>query len=255
MLVHGFSSATGDFTLTLTCPCYVDAGDCVTVYYGYEPAECTYLTATVYAGIEPYSYLWSTGETTETITVCPTTTTTYSVTITDADGCVATDDVLVEVVDVRCGNKLHKVEICHIPPGNMLEPQTLCVGTPAVFAHLAHGDHLGVCGIEPCGGLYTAGPRLKSTQLSITPVVDEDEWNIYPNPAYDRAYIDLAILYGQEIQVTIFDVTGKAVWNHASQILGSPVLEVNLEDIPTGIYQVVLRTNNQTMFKKLVITK
>lgn len=235
--------------------CIVDAGECFTVYYGYEPAECTDLTASVYNSTPPYSYEWSTGETTETITVCPTTTTTYSVTITDADGCVATDDVIVEVVDVRCGKKLNKVEICHVPPGNTINPQTLCVSANAVPAHLAHGDYLGVCGIEPCGGLYTAGLSLKSTQLSITPVVDEDEWNIYPNPAYDKASIELSILYGQEIQVTIFDVTGKTVWNYESQILGSPVLEVNLEDIPSGIYQVVLRTNNQTMFKKLVITK
>ena len=254
VLVHGFSSATGDFTLTLTCPCYVDAGDCATVYYGYEPAECTDLTATVYNSTPPYSYEWSTGETTETITVCPTTTTTYSVTIVDAEGCVATDDVTVEVVDVRCGNKLNKVEICHMPP-DIYHMQTLCISANAVPAHLAHGDYLGECGFVPCNGLNTVDFLKKSTESGITSVVDEDEWNIYPNPANDKASIELSILYGQEIQVTIFNVTGKVIWNHASQILESPVIEVNLEDVPSGIYQVVLRTNNQIMFKKLVITK
>src|SRR5688572_26716129 len=38
-----------------------------------------------------------------------------------------------------------KVTICHIPPGNPNNPQTITVGAPAVQAHLAHGDYLGEC--------------------------------------------------------------------------------------------------------------
>ncbi|ATX78959.1 hypothetical protein Ga0123461_0522 [Mariprofundus aestuarium] len=40
-----------------------------------------------------------------------------------------------------------KVTICHIPPGNPSNTQTLSVGESAVAAHLAeHGDYLGACG-------------------------------------------------------------------------------------------------------------
>lgn len=35
--------------------------------------------------------------------------------------------------------------ICHIPPGNPAARQTITVGTPAVKAHLKHGDSLGPC--------------------------------------------------------------------------------------------------------------
>jgi hypothetical protein len=35
--------------------------------------------------------------------------------------------------------------ICHIPPGDPASEQSICVGTAAVKAHLAHGDHLGSC--------------------------------------------------------------------------------------------------------------
>lgn len=38
-----------------------------------------------------------------------------------------------------------KTTICHVPPGNPLNAHTLCVGTPSVEAHLAHGDYLGAC--------------------------------------------------------------------------------------------------------------
>ena len=39
-----------------------------------------------------------------------------------------------------------KTTLCHIPPGNPNNPQTIHVGGGAVNAHLAHGDYLGVCG-------------------------------------------------------------------------------------------------------------
>ncbi|MEM7036211.1 MAG: hypothetical protein AAF570_04455 [Bacteroidota bacterium] len=53
--------------------------------------KCVKLTATTFGGA---TYAWSTGETTEKIKVCPTETTTYSVTVT-GNGCTATDEVTV----------------------------------------------------------------------------------------------------------------------------------------------------------------
>ena len=38
-----------------------------------------------------------------------------------------------------------KVLICHIPPGNPGNPQTISVSVNAVPAHLAHGDSVGPC--------------------------------------------------------------------------------------------------------------
>ena len=40
------------------------------------------------------------------------------------------------------------VVICHVPPGNLDNAHTIIVGEPAVKAHLAHGDYLGVCDDE-----------------------------------------------------------------------------------------------------------
>jgi cysteine-rich repeat protein len=38
-----------------------------------------------------------------------------------------------------------KVTICHVPPGNAANRQTISVGEASVSAHLAHGDQLGAC--------------------------------------------------------------------------------------------------------------
>ena len=45
------------------------------------------LTATILSGTGPYSYLWSTGDTTQSITVSPDTTTQYTVVVTGINGC------------------------------------------------------------------------------------------------------------------------------------------------------------------------
>lgn len=48
-------------------------------------------------GTAPYTYLWNDGQTSQTIHVCPTITTTYNVTITDNDECSETNSITVYV--------------------------------------------------------------------------------------------------------------------------------------------------------------
>ncbi len=55
------------------------------------------LTATPSGGTAPYNYTWSTGGNQQTTTVNPNATTTYSVTVTDAAGCLGTASVTVTV--------------------------------------------------------------------------------------------------------------------------------------------------------------
>jgi hypothetical protein len=43
-----------------------------------------------------------------------------------------------------CANP-NQTRICHVPPGNPSNAHTICVGDPAVDAHLDHGDWLGTC--------------------------------------------------------------------------------------------------------------
>ena len=50
---------------------------------------------------------------------------------------------------------VERVTLCHIPPGNPSNAHTITVGSPAVAAHLAHGDDLGAC----------VGPELSITDF------------------------------------------------------------------------------------------
>ncbi len=42
-----------------------------------------------------------------------------------------------------------KITICHIPPDNPTNPQTITVSDAALPTHLAHGDTRGACGPTP----------------------------------------------------------------------------------------------------------
>ncbi|RSK39303.1 T9SS type A sorting domain-containing protein [Mangrovimonas spongiae] len=122
---------------------------CHTVYQGYEPAECVELAVNVEGGSGVYNVLWSTGETTHTITVCPTEQTDYTVEVSDANT-VVNESFSVLVVDAVCSNNANngKVLICHVDDeGNY---STLCVSANAVDNHLEHGDMLGACDSITC---------------------------------------------------------------------------------------------------------
>ena len=92
-------STSGNYSVTITDTNGCSAGDDVnavihanpTVNLGADQESCAGGTITFDAGNAGSTYLWSTGETTQAITVS--TSGNYSVTITDTNGCSAGDDV------------------------------------------------------------------------------------------------------------------------------------------------------------------
>ncbi|MBI2270610.1 MAG: SBBP repeat-containing protein [Bacteroidetes bacterium] len=59
------------------------------------PGTCTIVTSNGIGGTSPYTYLWSTGATTQNINTCPAATTTYTLTLTDVNGNTATSTAAV----------------------------------------------------------------------------------------------------------------------------------------------------------------
>lgn len=192
----------------------IEAGDNQTVYFGYPPAACASLSYSgAGGGVPPYSFLWSTSESTQDISVCPQVSTMYYITITDANGCTATDSVIVCAIDVRCGKKLDKVELCHIPPDNPLNPQTLCVSVASVADHLAHGDMLAACGTDhSCTDLdpkskpaWTPAPNEAAMKLEVSPNPFSTATTVtFAVDADGQAMLELTDSYGRVV-MTLFD--------------------------------------------------
>lgn len=250
-------------------PLSVDAGDCQAVYLGYPPNQCTTLTALASGGTAPYSYNWSNGGTGSSILVCPGTTTVYTVTATDANGATATGHVTVTVVNIVCGN--NRVNICHFANNN-----TLCISPNAVPAHLAHGDYLGPCGTNPCGGGSSMLHPGNDNHQSVSPDVhdhasheltdhDHDtadeahtlDFELIPNPAGDFVNVYLQQFRGLDIEVMITNTLGQVmVQRHQPEMEGN-ILRVDLPRniFPGGIYAVTVLHKGKPYVKRLLVVR
>jgi hypothetical protein len=188
----GCSATTPVTSVTVYDSPSVNAGNDQTVYYGYGPMACATLTASVSGGSGSYTYLWSNGATGESITVCPGTTTNYTVTVTGEHGCSSSDQVTVNVIDVRCGNNNQKVTVCHSGNG-------LCIDSSAVAAHLAIGDALGPCG----SGKRSTGNDAASQQLILL--------QSHPNPFGSTTTIEYMLEAAGVVRLEVFNSAGERV--------------------------------------------
>jgi hypothetical protein len=199
-------------------------GEANTIFIGYGPSSLK-LTTQVTGGKAPYTYKWSTGSTQATAQVSPSApgTYTYTVTITDANGCTSYVTKQITVIDIRCGYRM--VFVCHqVRSGVSFQ---LRINVAAVPALLALGDKLGTC---------AAGGTLKSTDEKAFGVM------VSPNPSTQRFTLQLPV-YGEGVAlVRVYDLNGKLV----EEIRGSDKTITFGERLIPGTYIVeVIQGNNR----------
>jgi hypothetical protein len=265
------------------CDISVSAGDDVTTWYGMPSLQQVARTAIVTGGTPPFTFSWtmdrplmcnqqdSYGDEsfsggTCTDNTCPTDgsplvnpfcsgsetivatlvdTAMICVTVTDANGCVASDCFTVMASDIRCfrGNQPSRwIRVCHAT-GNPNYPWiSLCVDTNAVAAHLAHGDYIGYCN------------GAKSEEI----FEDEDhdflfDFSLFPNPAGDRITVAFHCHSEAPYTIEITDMTGRVVARYKEDSFHGDIShEIDLVGVERGIYTVTLILEDQRMVKKLI---
>ncbi|MCI0474007.1 MAG: T9SS type A sorting domain-containing protein [Ignavibacteria bacterium] len=213
----------------------INAGNDTTIYFGYGPGTSE-LTATATGGFPPYLYVWSTGDSSQSIIVNPQITTKYIVTVKDSLNNIARDTVNVKVIDVRCGSKNDKVLVCH-------KGITICIDEHAVPAHLEHGDILDSClltGVEP-----------------VNAPADFRLYNNYPNPFNPVTTFRFDIPANLEVVLQVFDVNGKMVKELVNQKMnaGSYHVDWNAAENSSGIYFCTFMAGSYTATQKIVLIK
>ena len=263
-------SASASTTLTEPTPVVVDAGTDEIVYYGYGPLSCADLSGSATGGCAGYAYSWSSGDNTANATVCPSTTTDYTLTVTDQNGCTGTDEVTICAVNVICyagnsGNQ--KVELCHIPPGNPANAHDICIAGQAVADHLSHGCELGSCGEiwATCGSdgkLANPAPSMeadntndKIEEMSSTIV----NLSVAPNPFDAEFNMSVTLSESGSYRVEVLDSYGRVV--KALDAVGFEAnkdqsINVKTGDMSKGMYLVrVIRSNSSIAGQSKVIIK
>jgi len=213
-------------------PLELTTSDDTVVYFGYAPASCAMLEVmSVMGGTGSYTYLWSTGETTTSIEVCPEVSTTYYITVTDANGCTQMAEIIVTVIDVVCGNNPNKpkIEMCH-------NGRTICVSENAVQAHLNHGDSLGAC------------------DTSNQPLVSGLE--VSPNPFQDLLEIQFTLKRATTADIAIFNIYGNEVFR-SEENLNSGVNRVtfSMGRLVQGMYFMKVIIDGEVKESRILVKK
>ena len=166
--------------------------------------------------------------------------------INDANGCTATDSVKVCVIDVRCGNKLDKVRLCH----NGL---SICIKLSDVPFHLPHGDPLAACGTSKTCSFPTV--RLSEGGVEYDGAFVE----AYPNPFADNTVLRFMLTNDGPAVLNVYDAIGRLVAKpFDAQITGNEVYETTFdaENLSDGIYFYRLSTESgERHVGKLILTR
>ncbi|GHB85707.1 T9SS type A sorting domain-containing protein [Persicitalea jodogahamensis] len=199
----------------------VTPGPDQSVVFGFG-SNCTDISATSNSS-GPLSYSWDDGAGNgATVNVCPEETTTYTVTVTDGNGCQAQGQVTVNVQDVRCGNRQQNVTICYYGV-------TQCVSEKIARRYLRLGATLGGCGT---GNARIGVPESDELPFKLS-------LKAFPNPVADAVTVEVLAPNAGRGTFEVLDVTGSVRQSRKQDLVeGLNEVEFRLGSLPTGIYMI-----------------
>ncbi|GAB4094174.1 HYR domain-containing protein [Flaviaesturariibacter terrae] len=226
-----------------------------TLYLGYTPASSTALQVTAGGGTPGYTYQWSKQGTAAsftvssdpskiTMTAAEQGTVTFIVVVTDSKGCKAIFRTSIDVVDVRCGNKLDKVLVCHNTGSGSNPWVQVCVAPAAVATQLGNGGYLGACTSN------AVTRQLPKVQPTLVPAL-----SAYPNPSRGIVQLRVSGLQGK-LRVEVLDSRGSRVLQHDQTVTyQSEDLTLNLQTAAAGLYTVRVSNGDTVLTTRIVIAR
>lgn len=104
--------------------------------------------------------------------------------------------------------------------------------------------------------LQSGSAQVAST-VGLVELKENQEIGIYPNPAKDFAVVGIKLNKASNIDITIYDITGKVVYaNKAAKVdAGQREITINTTEFASGTYNVIVNTEAGTLKDKLIISK
>ncbi|MDO8996438.1 MAG: putative Ig domain-containing protein [Sediminibacterium sp.] len=241
-------------------------GNANNIYLGYG-AQSTVLKVNATGG-SAYTYQWigaasnmlsSTTSGMPVFTPTVAGTYTFTVVVTNNFGCTTTSKITICVKDIRVpGSKgAGKVYVCHMPPGNNQNPQTLEISVNAVAAHLTghSGDRLGSCATAACvESTPTVGATNTNNFSKAEEVVADDlKVTVMPNPSTTYFTLKLVSQSNLPVNIKVVDAAGRLVEGRAKQPANS-TLQFG-HNYAIGNYYAELMQGNQRKVVQLIKIK
>jgi hypothetical protein len=230
----------------------VNAGADQTVYYGYAPSSKATLSAMATGGTGRLNYSWNTGATSSSIIVNPTATTTYTLNVTDIKGCKGSDAVVVNVVDVRCGQKLDKISMCLGSKG------ATCVNLNLVSGYLTKGYTLGNCAPASTVAASSMNDEVATATASndvVAEINQEKSIKLLSNPVKGILKLQLNNYQAGRVEIEILNTNGIQVEKRMVDPQSSSIQSFNMVKQPTGVYFVKVVSGTEVKTAKVLVMR
>lgn len=218
---------------------------------------CTGVASATSDGLAPFTYQWSTGDTTQSIdSLCGGI---YEVTVIDSNGIAATDTVLIveppelEITDTTSNASC---QTC----SNGSAGITATGGTPPFAFLWSNGATTQTADSLTAGTYYVTVTDDNGCERIDTVIIDFDsginsftihpsQFTIFPNPVSE----ELTIQLNSSCTDCKLEITNTIGVKIISQEIISPITQLNIKSLPSGIYFIKLQTQSgETQVKKFV---
>ena len=252
---NNLCSATSSFLITDPTPITTTSNTVDNACYGNANGSIALNPA---GGTAPYTYLWTTGNTSAAISGLAAGT--YNVTITDNVNCTATSSVQINqpaaltvttaATQATQGQFNGSATVSNITGGTPPYSEAWSNGqTSNTVTGLAAGNY--TVTVTDNNGCQLVDTVVVGTSVGIETVVNTLSFSIYPNPAKNAVTIDAGTL-DKETILMVEDILGQSMMT--KNITTSP-LTIDLSAYPNGVYFIELRQGDRKALKKLVVNR
>lgn len=214
------------------------------------------INTTIAGGTQPYTFLWSNGATTQNIQGIAAGT--YTITITDANGCrsittaTVTDNSSVNVTfnSQNPGVANNDGSITASPNGGQ-GPYSYSWsngGTTAQINNLAAGTYtVTITDANNC--VKTASVTLTAPATGVGYVADITSVKLYPNPAKDVCNLQIELSRAQNIEIRMYNSIGQQVQNKYETNFKNGIVQIDVSELAPAVYTIRVQASgsNQTL--------
>ena len=260
--------AVNDGVIILTDTAYVTVNEIPNVSLGDDQILCGETEYELDAGNEGSHYLWSTGDTTQTIMASGNGENQFWVMVTNENGCASADTIMLNfamIPEVDLGND---TVVCNnatieLDAGNAGAAYEWSTGetTQKITMNAADyqpGSYDFSCQVTNADGCSNSDQ--KTIEVRDCSSIDENSntvgVEIYPNPTDGTFNLDLHADGNKLVSLRIISATGKLVFQKENVKFNSQTkLAVDLSNEANGVYSVFIISDGTVTNKKIILNK
>ncbi len=255
---------------TATCSFTVTVISNFTVSTSFAMPSCTgdsdgAATAMATGGTVPFNYVWSDLDNQTTQTATGLVAGIYSVSVTDAQGCLATQtvevaeptpvEIVVDEVQGSDGGSNGKINVTASGGAGGYSYEWLYDGSfysnDEDLADLTEGDYnLIVTDLNGCSTeiLIVVDLLNASNERSM-----EQSITVSPNPSSGRFFVEFDLAKEAPVNLQVYSLSGKAVLPLQTATVSNKAIELDMNGVATGVYFLRVIVNETVVVKRLVV--